>query len=208
MGIHVGCVCTFEDEFMIMNERYYLGRALDNRIGGFMIAEVARLLKEKKDKLPFGVYFTNSVQEEIGLRGAEMIAHRIKPDVAIVTDVCHDTQTPMMNKVVNGDLACGKGPVLSYGPAVQNNLLKHIITAADKNNIPFQRAAVSRSTGTDTDAFAYSNAGVASALISLPLRYMHTTVEMVHMKDVDHVIQLIYHSLKTIKNNQDWRYIK
>jgi putative aminopeptidase FrvX len=208
MGIHVGCVCTFEDEFMIMNDRYYLGRALDNRIGGFMIAEVARMLKEKKDKLPFGVYFTNSVQEEIGLRGAEMIAHRIKPDVAIVTDVCHDTQTPMMNKVVNGDLACGKGPVLSYGPAVQNNLLKHIITAADKNNIPFQRAAVSRSTGTDTDAFAYSNAGVASALISLPLRYMHTTVEMVHMKDVDHVIQLIYHSLKTIKNNQDWRYIK
>ncbi len=208
MGIHVGCVCTFEDEFMIMNDRYYLGRALDNRIGGFMIAEVARMLKEKKDKLPFGVYFTNSVQEEIGLRGAEMIAHHIKPNVAIVTDVCHDTQTPMMNKVVNGDLACGKGPVLSYGPAVQNNLLKHIITAADKNNIPFQRAAVSRSTGTDTDAFAYSNAGVASALISLPLRYMHTTVEMVHMKDVEHVIQLIYHSLKTIKNNQDWRYIK
>jgi len=91
---------------------------------------------------------------------------------------------------------------------VQNNLLKHIITAADKNKIPFQRAAVSRSTGTDTDAFAYSNAGVASALISLPLRYMHTTVEMVHMNDVEHVIQLIYHSLKTIKNNQDWRYIK
>ena len=208
MGIHVGCVCTFEDEFMIMNDRYYLGRALDNRIGGFMIAEVARMLKEKKDKLPFGVYFTNSVQEEIGLRGAEMIAHRIKPDVAIVTDVCHDTQTPMMNKVVNGDLACGKGPVLSYGPAVQNNLLKHIITAADKNDIPFQRAAVSRSTGTDTDAFAYSNAGVASALISLPLRYMHTTVEMVHKNDVEHVIQLIYHSLKAIKNNHDWRYIK
>jgi putative aminopeptidase FrvX len=68
--------------------------------------------------------------------------------------------------------------------------------------------AVSRSTGTDTDAFAYSNAGVASALISLPLRYMHTTVEMVHMNDVEHVIQLIYHSLKAIKNNQDWRYIK
>jgi putative aminopeptidase FrvX len=208
MGIYVGCVCTFEDEFITLNNRYYLGRALDNRVGGFMIAEVARMLKERKDKLPFGVYFTNSVQEEIGLRGAEMIAHRIKPDVAIVTDVCHDTQTPMMNKVVNGDLACGKGPVLSYGPAVQNNLLKHIIAAADKNNIPIQRAAVSRSTGTDTDAFAYSNAGVASALISLPLRYMHTTVEMVHMEDVENVIHLIYQSLKSIKNNQDWRYIK
>jgi putative aminopeptidase FrvX len=185
-----------------------MGRALDNRIGGFMIAEVARMLKENKDKLPFGVYFTNSVQEEIGLRGAEMIAHRIQPDVAIVTDVCHDSQTPMMSKIINGDLACGRGPVLSYGPAVQNNLLKHIIEAADKNKIAIQRQAASRSTGTDTDAFAYSNAGVASALISLPLRYMHTTVEMVHKEDVENVIKLIYHSLKSIKNNQDWRYIK
>lgn len=208
MGVHVGCVATFEDEFIVLNDRYYLGRALDNRIGGYMIAEVARMLKEKKDKLPFGVYFTNSVQEEIGLRGAEMIAHRIQPDVAIITDVCHDSQTPMMSKIMNGDLACGKGPVLSYGPAVQNNLLQHIIDQAEKNDLPFQRAAVSRSTGTDTDAFAYSNAGVASALVSLPLRYMHTTVEMVHKEDVDNVIRLIYQSLKTIKNNHDWRYIK
>jgi len=208
MGIHVGCVATFEDEFIVLNDKFYLGRALDNRIGGYMIAEVARMLKENKDKLPFGVYFTNSVQEEIGLRGAEMIAHRIQPDVAIITDVCHDSQTPMMNKIANGDLACGKGPVVSYGPAVQNNLLEHIIGNAEKHDIPFQRAAVSRSTGTDTDAFAYSNAGVASALISLPLRYMHTTVEMVHKDDVENVIKLIYHSLKSIKNNQDWRYIK
>jgi len=208
MGIHVGCVATFDDEFMVLNDRYYMGRALDNRVGGFMIAEVARILKENKVKLPFGVYFTNSVQEEIGLRGAEMIAHRIQPDVAIITDVCHDSQTPMMSKIMNGDLACGKGPVLSYGPAVQNNLLKHIIDQADKNKIAIQRQAASRSTGTDTDAFAYSNAGVASALISLPLRYMHTTVEMVHKKDVEDVIKLIYHSLITIKNNQDWRYIK
>ena len=208
MGIHVGCVATFEDEFIVLNDKFYLGRALDNRIGGYMIAEVARMLKENKDKLPFGVYFTNSVQEEIGLRGAEMIAHRIQPDVAIITDVCHDSQTPMMNKIANGDLACGKGPVVSYGPAVQNNLLEHIIGNAEKHDIPFQRAAVSRSTGTDTDAFAYSNAGVASALISLPLRYMHTTVEMVHKDDVENVIKLIYHSLKSIKNNHDWRYIK
>lgn len=208
MGIHVGCVATFDDEFMVLNDRFFVGRALDNRIGGFMIAEVARLLKERKDKLPFGVYFTNSVQEEIGLRGAEMIAHRINPDVAIVTDVCHDSSTPMMNKVRDGELAAGKGPVVSYGPAVQNNLLKHIIDVASKNNIEIQRQVASRSTGTDTDAFAYSNMGVASALISLPLRYMHTTVEMVDKNDVEAVIELIYASLKAIKNNQDWRYIK
>ena len=208
LGIHVGCVITYEDEFMILNDRYYVGRALDNRAGGFMIAEVARLLKENKVKLPFGLYIVNSVQEEIGLRGAEMIAHRIKPNVAIITDVTHDTTTPMINKITQGDLACGKGPVVSYAPAVHNNLNKLLIDSAEKNKIPFQRQASSRSTGTDTDAFAYSNEGVVSALISLPLRYMHTTVEMVHKEDVDNVIRLIYHSLINIKKDQDFRYIK
>lgn len=208
LGVHVGCVVTYEDELIELNDRYYVGRALDNRIGGFMIAEVARMLKENKDKLPFGLYIVNAVQEEVGLNGATMIARRIKPNVAIVTDVCHDTQTPMMNKVTSGDLACGKGPVLSYAPAVQNNLLKLIIDSAKKNKIEFQRQAASRSTGTDTDAFAYATDGIASALISLPLRYMHTTVESVSKQDVEEVIKLIYHSLKSIKNNQDFRYIK
>ena len=117
---------------MILNDTFYVGRALDNRIGGFMIAEVARLLKENKKKLPFGLYITNSVQEEVGLRGAQMITERIKPDVAIVTDVCHDTQTPMINKIKQGDLFCGKGPVLTYGPAVQNNLLNLIIEISER----------------------------------------------------------------------------
>ena len=207
LGVHVGCVITYEDEFMILNDRYYVGRALDNRIGGFMIAEVARLLKETKTKLPFGLYITNSVQEEVGLRGAEMITQTIKPNVAIITDVCHDTQSPMMNKVTSGDISCGKGPVLTYGPAVQNNLLKLIIDTSSKNKIPFQRAAASRATGTDTDAFAYSIGGVPSALISLPLRYMHTTVESVHKDDVENVIRLIFESLRAIKNNHNFKYI-
>lgn len=205
LGIHVGSVVTYEDEFMVLNDRYYVGRALDNRVGGFMIAEVARLLKENSKKLPFGLYIVNSVQEEIGLRGAEMIANYIKPNVAIVTDVTHDTQTPMINKVTQGDLACGKGPVLSYAPAVQINLNKMLIDVAKKNEIPFQRQASSRYTGTDTDAFAYSNGGVPSALISLPLRYMHTTVEMVHKEDVDNAIRLIYETLLTIEDGQDFR---
>jgi len=151
---------------------------------------------------------TNSVQEEIGLRGAQMIVERIKPDVAIVTDVTHDTQTPMMNKIKSGDIACGDGPVLTYGPAVQNNLLKHIIKTAEKEKRPFQRLSASRSTGTDTDAFAYGNAGVPSALISLPLRYMHTTVETIAQADMENVIKLIYSSVVSIKKNQDWRYFK
>ena len=208
LGVHVGCVVTYEDQFMILNDKYYVGRALDNRVGGFMIAEVARLIKQNKTNLPFGLYITNSVQEEVGLRGAEMITQRIKPNVAIITDVTHDTQTPMISKITNGDIFCGKGPALTYGPAVQNNLLKLIIDTANKNKIPFQREVASRATGTDTDAFAYSVGGVASALISLPLRYMHTTVESVHKDDVESVIKLIYETLKVIKNKQDFRYIK
>ncbi len=208
LGIHVGCVVTYEDEFIVLNKSNYVGRALDNRMGGFMIAEVARLLHENKVKLPFGLYITNAVQEEIGLRGAQMIAERIQPDVAIVTDVCHDTNTPMIKKIVEGDLSSGKGPVLSYGPAVQNNLLKFIIGQAKKNKIDFQRLAASRSTGTDTDAFAYSNMGVASALISLPLRYMHTTVEMCSKDDVNSVIELIYQTLISLKKDQTFNYLK
>lgn len=207
LGVHVGCVITYPDPFMELNDRYYVARALDNRIGGFMIAEVARLLHANKKKLPFGLYITNSVQEEVGLRGAQMIVETIKPNVAIVTDVCHDTTTPMINKKEQGDFKCGNGPVLTYGPAVQNNLLDLIIKSADKNKIPFQRMAASRVTGTDTDAFAYATGGVASSLISLPLRYMHTTVEMVHKEDVENVIKLIYESLLNIKNKQDFRYL-
>jgi len=208
LGVHVGCVITYEDEFMVLNKNYYVGRALDNRMGGFMIAEVARLLKENKKTLPFGLYITNAVQEEVGLRGAQMIVERIQPNVAIVTDVCHDTQTPMINKIEQGDFTSGDGPVITYGPAVQNNLRELILTTAEKNKIPFQRLAASRITGTDTDAFAYATGGVASALISLPLRYMHTTVEMVHKDDVENVIRLIYESLLRIKDNQDFGYIK
>lgn len=206
LGVHVGCVVTYPDEFMVLNDNYFVCRALDNRVGGYMIAEVARLIHENKDKIDFGLYFTNSVQEEVGLRGAEMITKTIKPDVAIVTDVTHDTSTPKMSKNKEGDLKCGDGPVVTYAPAVQNNLRELIIDAAEEKKIPFQRAASSRVTGTDTDAFAYSNGGVPSALISLPLRYMHTTVEMVHKKDVENTIRLMYEAVKRIENNQDFKY--
>ncbi len=206
MGVHVGCVITYPDSFQILNKNKFVCRAIDNRAGGFMIAEVARLLKENKDKLPFCLYVTNSVQEEIGLRGAEMITNTLKPDLAIVTDVTHDTSTPMIEAKKQGDAKIGKGPVITYAPAVQNNLREKIIRIAEKNKIPYQRLASSRYTGTDTDAFAYSNGGVPSALISLPLRYMHTTVEMVQKEDVENVIRLIYETLKNIKSNESFSY--
>jgi len=206
MGVHVGCVITYPDTFKILNKDKFICRAIDNRAGGFMIAQVARLLFENKNKLPFGLYITNSVQEEVGLRGAEMITQTIQPNVALVTDVCHDTTTPMINKITEGLTEIGKGPVISYAPAVQNNLRERIIETAEKKKIPFQRMASSRYTGTDTDAFAYSNGGVASALISLPLRYMHTTVEMIHREDMENVIRLMYETLLNIKDGESFSY--
>jgi putative aminopeptidase FrvX len=206
LGIHVGSVAVFEAGSEWLNQKYLIGRALDNRMGGFMIAEVARHIKVNNIDLPFTLYVVNSVQEEIGLRGAEMISRRLNPDVAIITDVTHDTYSPMYNKKQQGDTKCGKGPVVTYGPAVQNNLLQYIIQTAKSNNIDFQRNAVSRSTGTDTDSFAYSTTGVASALISLPLKYMHTTVEMVHEDDIEGCIQLMLAAVKGLESGQSFQY--
>lgn len=195
LGIHVGAVVTYVDSFEELSYDNYIARAFDNRIGGFMIAQVARHLKENKKSLPYTLYIVNAVQEEIGLRGAEMIARRIKPDVAIITDVTHDSNTPMVNKIIEGECKCGNGPALTYGPAVHNKLLQFIENVAQKNRIDVQLKAVSRSTGTDTDSFAYANDGCPSALISIPLRYMHTTVEMLHKRDVENTIRLMYESV-------------
>jgi putative aminopeptidase FrvX len=206
MGIKVGTVATFKDQFMKLGSDYYTGRALDNRIGGFMIAEVARKLKEKGKKLPFKLYVVNSVQEEIGLRGAQMITQSIKPNVAIVTDVCHETSAPCYTSSKEGDFVAGKGGVITRAPAVHNKLRQLILDSASKKEIPFQLKASSTSTGTDTDAFAYSNGGVPSALISLPLKYMHTCVESTHKDDVKNVIKLIYHTLLNIEENHNFKY--
>jgi len=206
MGVHVGCVITFEDTFSVLNDKYLVGRALDNRLGGYCIAQVAKMLKDEKYNLPFSLYIVNSVQEEIGLRGAEMIADTIKPDIAIIIDVTHDTLTPLLKPKKLGSIKSGDGPVLTYAPAVQRNLLELLISTAEQHNIPFQRSASSRSTGTDTDAFAYKNGGIPSVLISIPLRYMHTTVEMAHKDDVENVIKLMLETVKSIQAGQSFKY--
>jgi len=207
LGIHVGCVVTYDDPYEEINKKCFIGRALDNRLGGYCMAEVARKIFEEKIKLPYSLYIVNSVQEEVGLRGAEMIAQTIRPDVAIVTDVTHDTSTPLIDPKQEGDIRLGEGPALTYAPPVHRKLLKLIEDTALENKIPFQRQASSRTTGTDTDAFAYANGGIPSALISIPLKYMHTTVEMAHFDDVDNLIRLVTASLKKIKSGHNFKYL-
>ncbi|PWT78334.1 MAG: peptidase M42 [Bacteroidetes bacterium] len=207
LGIHVGSVVTYREGFDELAYDYFIARAFDNRIGGVMIAEVARLIKENKKKLPYGLYVVNAVQEEIGLRGAEMIARRIKPNIAIITDVTHDSATPMVNKIIEGEITCGKGPSLAFGPAVHNKLLSLVREIAEKKKIPVQLRTVSRSTGTDTDSFAYANDGCPSVLISIPLRYMHTTVEMLHKNDIEETIRLMYETLLELTPKTNLTYL-
>ena len=207
LGIHIGSVVTYTDGFDELAHDFIIGRAFDNRIGGFMIAEVARKLKENKKTLPFGLYIVNAVQEEIGLRGAEMIARRIKPNIAIITDVTHDTNTPTINKAIEGDIQSGKGPTLSYAPAIHNKLLAIVEEVATNKKIPVQFHALTRSTGTDTDSFAYANDGCPSVLISIPLRYMHTTVEMIHKKDIIDTIDLMYETLLKLSPKTNLSYL-
>ena len=209
LGIHPGTIVTFDANLLpIYNGRYFACRAFDNRGGGITIAEVARKIKENKDKLPFALYVCNCVQEEIGFGGARMISNRVKPDLAICTDVDHDTQSPFYNKIKHGDIKCGNGPTVTYSPSIHRNVSNLIRETAKKHNIKIQTEFCSGTTGTDTDAFAYCQEGIPSALISLPLKYMHTTVEMIASSDLDNVIELMYLTLKEITPDFNTSYFK
>lgn len=196
-GVKIGSVVTFADGFSEMGN-FYVGRALDNRIGGYIISEVARKIKESGIELPFSLYVVNAVQEEVGLRGASMVANSIKPDIAFVTDVCHETKSPCYNSTKLGEMTAGMGGVVTTGPAVHNVLKQHVLDTLVSKDIKYQEKSSSRSTGTDTDAFAYSNSGVPSVLISTPLRYMHTTVESAHKEDIDSIVNAFYESIITL----------
>jgi putative aminopeptidase FrvX len=203
LGVEVGNIVTFDDPFTIMGD-YYVGRSLDNKIGGYIIAEVGRRLKENNIELPYDLYIVNSVQEEVGLFGAKMIAQTIQPDVAIVTDVCHITHTPMIDVHTEGSVKGGKGGVLAYTAQNHRKLTELIREVADNEKIKYQLSVGSY--GNDTMGFFLANGGIPTTIISTPLKYMHTTVESAHKKDVESVIDLFYHSLLKIEHGQTFKY--
>ena len=198
MGIEVGNMVVFNDEFGQVGD-YYTGRALDNKIGGYIIAEAARRIKENNIDLPFDLYVVNSVQEEVGLHGAKMIAQRLKPDFAFVHDVCHNTSTPKMNKAKDCDTKGGNGPVIEYTAQNHRMAIKLIRETANRNNIPLQLSIGSY--GNDTMGFFLANAGTPTAIVATPLKYMHTTVEMAHVDDVENAIKLFIETLKEIDHD-------
>jgi len=192
-GVEVGNLITFDTQLEEIGG-YYVGRSLDNKIGGYIIAEALRELSEKNIELPYDLYVVNSVQEEVGLHGATMIAKQLRADLALVHDVTHNTNTPKMDKAKDGDAKGGLGPCIEYTAQNHRKINKMIREVADKNKIPLQLTVGSM--GNDTMAFFMES--TPTAIIATPLKYMHTTCEMVNRRDIKSAIKLFVAFLKDL----------
>jgi endoglucanase len=205
--VQIGDPITYADEFEYLSDNILTGRALDNRIGGFMIAQALRKLNERRSELKVNVLVLNSVQEEIGGYGARMMSFRHVPDLALVTDVTHATDTPGINNKEHGRVKLGEGPTVTHGSANHPKVVEWIEGVADKREIPLQHEASSVRTGTDTDSIFYQRTGIPSGLISLPLRYMHSPVETATMQDMENLIELMVESVLALEPDHTFRVV-
>lgn len=206
--VQVGDPITYADDFDYLSDEILSGRALDNRMGGFIIAQVLKNLNDRRDELNVNVVALNSVQEEVGGYGARMMSYRIDPDTALVTDVTHATDTPGINHKEHGLVKLGKGPVVQHGGANHPKIVEFIEEVGKEKEIALQHEATSVRTGTDTDSIFYQKTGIPSALISLPLRYMHSPVETTSMKDVEELINLMTESVLALEPDQTFHVLK
>src|ERR1019366_5314097 len=203
--VRIGDPITLADEFDILRGDLAVARAFDNRIGTFAVAETLRLLRESKVKLNCEVCAVSNVQEEVGLLGARQIAYSLKPDLALVVDVTHATDYPTVSKTQHGDIKIGKGPALTHGGCNHPEVVKRLEEVAAKKKIPLQHEAMSATSGTDTDVIFWTRGGIASALISLPNRYMHSPVEVVSLKDLEMIPQLMAGFVHSLKKGEQFK---
>jgi putative aminopeptidase FrvX len=197
--VRVGDPITLTDEFDLLRNDLAVARAFDNRIGTFAVAEVVRILKESKVKLKAEICAVSNVQEEVGLLGVRQIAYSLKPDVALVVDVTHATDYPSLAKTQHGDVKLGKGPAITHGGCNHPEVVARIESVAKSKRIPLQHQAMSNNSGTDTDAVFWTRGGIASGLISLPNRYMHSPVEVVNLKDLEKIPELLAAFAQSLK---------
>jgi putative aminopeptidase FrvX len=189
-GLRVGHPAVYADAVEALTETRLIGRALDNRLGGFVVAQALRRVREAGGAAAT-VHAVNAVQEEVGGHGAQMVAFRLEPDVALVVDVTHATDSPGIEKAKHGDVTLGGGPTVTHGTVNHPRVVGRLIEVAEREGIPIQHETTSRFSGTDTDVIFKSRGGVPAALISIPMRYMHSTVETVDLHDVEHAIRLM-----------------
>ncbi len=187
----------------LLNGRF-VARALDNRIGAFVVLEAMRLLAESSRDDGVAVHCVTTVQEEIGLRGATTSAYTCDPHVGIAVDVAHATDHPDVDSKRYGFFELDKGPILHRGANINPKVARQLVDVAKKHKVPYQMNAVPRGTGTDANAMQIARGGVATGLIGVPNRYMHSPVEMVSLKDAEHCATLLAHWIATLKPGMDF----
>ena len=203
--IQIGDPITLTDQFELLRNDTAVARAFDNRIGTWSVAEALRLLAADKKKLKAEVLAVSNIMEETGLFGARQIAYTLKPDVALVVDVTHATDCPTVSKPLHGDIKMGKGPTVSHGGSSHPEVIARVESVAKKLKIHLQHEAVSNSSGTDTDAIFWTRGGIPSGLISLPNRYMHSPVEMINLKDLRQVPELMAGFALSLKRGEEFK---
>ncbi len=189
--VAVGDPVTYDLAFQDIRNGTAVSRGFDDKAGAFVVAETLRQVAEARGGLKAAVFAVSTVQEEIGERGAHTSAYGIDPDVGIAVDVTHATDSPDMDKRKAGDVKMGGGPVISRGPTTNPVVFDQLLRAGRKEDIALQVEADPRSAGTDADAIQLTKAGVAAGLLSVPLRYLHTPVEMLSLADLDSSARLL-----------------
>ena len=198
--VRVGDPVTFDTVFTRLRGDRVSSRGLDDKAGCFVVAETLRLVKEKGKNLEVHLFGVSSVQEEIGLRGGVTSSYAIKPDVGICVEVDFATDHPDVNKKDNGEALLGKGPILARGANINPKLFDLLSDTARKEKISVQYTASPRATGTDANVMQISRSGVATALVKIPLRYMHTPIETVALSDMENSVKLIMATLERISS--------
>ena len=204
LGLRVGHPAVYSDAAQEFGKKRIVGRALDNRLGGFILTQVLANLHRAKKRPASTIIAVNAVQEEIGGHGARMAAHRLRPDVCVVLDVTHATETPGIDAAIHGEVKLGGGPSVTHGTCNHPYVVRRILDCAERLKIPIQHESSSRYSGTDTDVIYDVREGIPSGLISLPLRYMHSIVEMVDLGDVEQVIALLTEFVQSVTETDDF----
>jgi len=203
--VRVGDPMTLADQFEILRGDVAVARAFDNRIGTFAVAEALRLLAASGKGLKAEVCAVSNIMEEVGLFGARQIAYSLKPDCALVVDVTHATDYPTVNKAQHGDIKLGKGPTLTHGGCNHPAMVERLEAVAKAKKIPLQHEAMSATSGTDTDVIFWTRGGIPSALVSLPNRYMHSPVELVNLKDLEKIPELLAAFALSLKAGEQFK---
>ncbi|PYM16434.1 MAG: ABC transporter ATP-binding protein [Verrucomicrobia bacterium] len=203
--VRIGDPITLADEFELLRNDLAVARAFDNRIGTFAVAEGLRRLHESKRKLNAEICAVSNIMEEVGLLGARQIAYSLKPDLALVVDVTHATDYPTVNKPQHGDVRIGKGPTVTHGACNHPAVVARIEAVAKQLKIDLQHEAMSATSGTDTDVIFWTRGGIPSALISLPNRYMHSPVELVSLKDLEKIPELLSGFALSLKRGEEFK---